>query len=192
MVRFISVLVFLLIFLCKKLPSNLEPDGRYLRLSEMESEIKRAHKIPRREHLCSDADFVLFSCVLQNGKVISLCVVNHLNGRWKVKYQFGSRSNLEMSYPELPQDFLNDFNVTAYYRGFGCENEGIAYTEITFENKTYAYTVFDRYYSCTEENTIGVEVELIKPRNDREIITTLKCASVSHSVLDSFQNGKQF
>ncbi len=183
-----------------------QPKGnehRYTRLAELTGELRPATQFSASRHLCGMQDHVLFSCSTQAGKLISLCVTAQTGGVWKVDYRFGLPGRVELIFPDSPRDFIADFSITAYSRGLGCENQGLAFTNISFEKptvvcstpeacQTFRYTVFQQFESCSNREEAGVRVDRVKIDNSAETIGTFACSVVHHSALIAFQIGNRF
>lgn len=92
--------------------------------------------------LCSKNDTVIFSCTLENKKMLSLCLETFTDEKIQpvLIYNYGAPNHIELRYPNHKIPAPNAFEYALYFR---YQTE---YFWVNFENTGYLYSI-GRYFS---------------------------------------------
>jgi hypothetical protein len=87
-------------------------------------------------------------------------------------YRFGSKSNVELQFPEKPDSSsFKKFEYSSYLRPGGVENLGMSLDYLSFTNSGYRYVIYKTYASESvgNEDEIGIRVIHLKTRKETQI-----------------------
>lgn len=73
-------------------------------------------------------------------------------------YRFGSKSSIELEFPEKNKSSWKKFSYSFVLRGGGLKNEGIDLNYLYFDNEGFRYVVYQNYYARGNERIAGVKI----------------------------------
>lgn len=112
---------------------------------------------------------VYFSCLMQNGKILSLCG-SYGTPTGSIQYRYGKENNLELIFPGDMSDSGNKFKYNSYFR------YGADYFRVSFLSGQYYYRIYrDIDTESKPELKAGVTVESKTEINKKEF--NLPCTS---------------
>lgn len=108
--------------------------------------------------LCKPNEEVVFAFQVKNQKWVSVC--KEKNGGYIV-YRFGTKTKLEMQYPEkLDSASWQQFTFQGYMRGGGKQNAAMRFGYLNFYNNDINYEVYDLWNSEDDKEACGITVKL--------------------------------
>lgn len=115
---------------------------------------------------CAKGETVVFSCPLDNGKSVALCIAKDGEGRAFGQYRYGNRARpAELVWPQSARAGTLDY-ANAIYSGGGEQ-------QISFARGAYRYTLFSRLartnYTPGEPNNPLIDDGLVVTRNGRKV-----------------------
>lgn len=87
-------------------------------------------------------------------------------------YRFGSKTKIELQYPEkLDPSSFKKFDYSTYLRPGGVENLGMSLDYLSFTNSGYRYVIYKTYASESvgNENEIGIRIIHLKTKKETKI-----------------------
>ncbi len=82
-------------------------------------------------------------------------------------YRYGTKTKIELEYPEKNKESWKKFKFSSYMRGGGTANEGMDLNYLAFTNKDVKYVI---YYTYTaRESMTEVGVKILNPKTDAVI-----------------------
>ncbi len=87
-------------------------------------------------------------------------------------YRFGTKSNLELQFPEkLNESSFQKFEHSSYFRGGGIENLAMNLDYLSFTNSGYRYVIYKTYASESvgNEDEIGIRVIHLNTNKETKI-----------------------
>lgn len=125
--------------------------------------------------LCQKDEVTFFSCEIKgSAKVASLCGSPQLDAhRGYVQYRFGRVGKIELTFPQERQNSQQSFFYAHYFRA------QVDRTEVTFQNGSYQYAVYDDYEGEEKPgmHAKGVRVEASTSTREVDFICTGKPVS---------------
>lgn len=80
---------------------------------------------------CLASEEVYFSCLMSNGKILSLC-----GSANELSYKYGRPDNIELIFPSNPEHSTSHFSYNNFSR------YGVDYFRVSFINDSYHYTIY--------------------------------------------------
>ncbi|MEJ8817381.1 hypothetical protein [Lacibacter sp. H407] len=106
--------------------------------------------------LCGENEKVIFAFQLQNKKWVSVCMEK--NEKY-IAYRFGTKTNIELVYPEtLDSTSWQKFRFKGYSRGGGKQNAAMNYAFLSFHNNEAQYEIYETWNSEDEKEYCGITV----------------------------------
>lgn len=119
--------------------------------------------------LCLLDEEVYFSCLMKNGKILSLCG-NSSNPTEAIQYRYGKKNNLELTFPNDMLNSREKFTYNSYFR------YSADYFRVSFLSDQYYYRIYrDIDSESSPELKAGVIVEIKSNTNKKEF--NLPCTS---------------
>jgi hypothetical protein len=124
-----------------------------------------ANEVPSH---CLSSEEVYFSCLMKNGKILSLCGDSN-NQNKSIAYRYGNINNLELIFPAGTSESEKQFKYNNYFR------YGVDYYRVGFLSGQYYYQIYrDIDNEETPKLRAGIIVESISDINKKEF--NLPCA----------------
>lgn len=111
---------------------------------------------------CLPNEKIYFSCIINNGKILSLCGENE-NSTKALSYRYGKKDNLELVFPSSTQQSAKQFKYNNYFR------YGTDYYRVSFLSGQYYYRIYrDIDSELTPKVQAGIIVENKADTNRKE------------------------
>ncbi len=127
--------------------------------------------------LCEKDEVIVFSCPIRKpAKIVSLCSSKELTKeRGYLQYRFGLPGKIELEFPKQREQTQAAFNYSHYFRA------QYDLTEITFEQGSYVYAIFDDY---SGEQKPSRHEQGIRITSTSKKLVTLICRSEAKAQYD--------
>jgi hypothetical protein len=109
------------------------------------------------ESLCAGNEEVLIGFPLMDSeKHLAICIEK--DNQDYIVYRFGTKDNVELTFPKTATDSWSQFSYSFYLRGGGTENEGLDLNYLTYENNGFRYQIYQEYSADSKATEVGILV----------------------------------
>jgi hypothetical protein len=112
------------------------------------------------EHIghCLANEEIYFSCLMKNGKTLSLC-----GSANELSYKYGKPGQLELVFPSNTEHSMDHFSYNNFSR------YGVDYFRVSFTNEPYQYTIYrDIDNELNPKSQAGIIIKNKSPTDEKE------------------------
>ena len=142
---------------------------------------------PEAYDLVRDSEEVIAKFqLIATGETVVICTYKETEEYLVVR--IGTESQINFEFPINLEDSWKQFQLHTYLRGGGAGNEGMDLKNLTFQDDTCQYTIYEEYYSEDDSTSIGLRKVNLETGDEQDLEGDYSTLEGSISILED--NGK--